>query len=94
MPDVSDGYTTMMREHLAGCYQARGLSPAGAVQAANQQAPSSPFDQAMLAEQKGFEPHGTVYAPTLNEQPTGMVGGPTTAGDQAMFAALEKTSKL
>lgn len=45
------GYTSsgMMSDHLADCYQAHGLSPDGATQVANQQAPSSTADQAMLA---------------------------------------------
>ncbi len=47
MPDV---FTTsgMMSDHLADCYQARGISPVGADQVANQQAPSSAVDKAML----------------------------------------------
>ena len=45
---MPDGYTTMMQDNLAYYYQALGLSPAGAAQAANQQAPSGAADQAML----------------------------------------------
>ena len=43
-----DGFTTTMREHVANCYQARGLSSAGSEQLANNQTPTKPSDQAMI----------------------------------------------
>lgn len=45
---MPDEYTNNMRNHLANCYQAGGLTPAGAEQVANHQQPSNPTDQAML----------------------------------------------
>jgi hypothetical protein len=45
---MPDSYTTNMREHLADCYQAHGLSSAGSEQVANHEQPSDPADQAMM----------------------------------------------
>jgi len=45
---MPDAYNTNLKDHLADCYQARGLSPAGSEQLANNQTPAKPSDQAMI----------------------------------------------
>jgi len=77
---MPDAYTTMMSDHLADCYQACGLSPTGAVQAANQQAPSSAVDQAMLKEHMPPVLYGT--PPTTSSEE------PFSVADQAMLKAF------
>ena len=58
---MPDAYPSMFRDHLADCYQACGLSPDGATQVANQQAPLSTADQAMLK--------AMVYDTTMEKKP-------------------------
>lgn len=83
MPDV---YSTMMREHLADCFQACGLSPTGAVEVANEQPASRPADQAMM---EAFKPvpyenlkpvqstNGDWIHPTQSSKPYSPVFGPS-----------------
>ena len=43
-----DGYSSNMRDHMANCCAAHGLSSAGSEQLANYQMPTNPPDQAMM----------------------------------------------
>ena len=97
---MPDGYTTNMRDHLADCYQARGLSSAGSEQVANQQTPTSPTDKAMM----GAIQEGAISGSTVNELPPqcyesneyGMprqIPCPDSKPDQAADQAAGKNSK-
>ena len=55
-----DGYSSNMRDHMANCCAAHGLSSAGSEQLANYQMPTNPPDQAMM-KAFGRSPAQTPY---------------------------------